>query len=799
MKFSGKRLLLGGVRILGVLLVLLLLLSLGLAGALWMSRARLDGTASLPGLGAEVAVERDALGVPTIEAATAADAIRALGFLHAQERFFEMDLLRRSGAGDLAELVGPAVLEADLVARRHEIQRRASDAVLRLDAEERGLLEAYTTGVNAGLEALRVRPPEYGLLRQKPRPWRPADSLTVLAAMAFSLQDPDGVQESMLGVMHRALSPAAFAFFAPLGTEWDAALDGSVVPPSPVPTPEEFTVPDPPSAGTAVAAPEGRREELPGSNAWAVHGSRTASGVALIADDMHLDLRLPNYWYRAVLRWREPGGRLRQYAGVTLPGSAYLVTGSNGDIAWGFTNAQVDETDIIELETDPSRPGQYRTPLGWKPFELRTETIPIAGKSPVQMPFTNTLWGPVVDPGITDGRMRVAHWIYHEPDAWRLRYGPLLRATNVAEALRLAPRTSNPVQNFVVGDREGNIGWTLIGPLPRRVGYDGRLPVSWADGTKRWSGLKAPPDYPRVMNPSEGLLWTANQRVDGSEAYRDAGDGFPDNGARAGQIRDDLRNLRQATPADLLAIQLDDRATFLDRWHHLLLKTLEHPTGTNAARFAEARPLVEDWGGRAVPASVGFRLVSGFRALVERRVREPVEQVCRRECPRFYLPGSQFERPLWTLLKQRPQHLLNRRYPSWDALLEDAASELMTTAQRHPGGLPAFTWGDRQRFQMRHPLSLAVPALGRWLDLAPEELPGAPSAMPRIQGSSFGASERFVVAAGRESEGIFHMPGGQSGHFLSPFYRAGHDAWAQGRPTPFLPGSTQHRLVLQPK
>ena len=787
-------------RLAGILVALVGVLVLVVLIALTSSRATLDGTCRVASLVGEVVVDRDDHGVPTIQATSQADAIRALGFLHGQERFFQMDLLRRTGAGDLAALVGPAVLDMDLLARRHDVRGHMTQAIRSLDPVERTLLEAYSEGVNAGLGALRVRPPEYLLLRQAPNPWQPADSLAVMAAMAFALQDPDGTQEAMLGVMHRTLSPAAFAFFAPRGTEWDAALDGSEFPTPPIPTPEEFTAPDPAPGpiASAVGIP-GRNEELPGSNGWAVGGTRTAHGGALVADDMHLDLRMPNYWYRAVIRWTDVGGRPRQLAGVTLPGMPYLVTGSNGEVAWAFTNAQVDETDLIELEIDPARPGRYRTPAGWKEFTVRTEEIPVAGASPRRVAFTNTIWGPVVDPGIRDGRLRAARWVYEESEAWQVRYAPLLRATNVAEVLTLASRNPIPVQNFVTGDRAGNIGWTLMGPLPRRVGWDGRLPVSWSDGSRRWAGLKSVPDYPRVFNPSEGLIWTANQRVDGSPAYVDTGDGFPDNGARARQIRDGLRSLTKATPADLLAIQLDDRGVFLDRWQHLLLKALEHPSGTNGPAFTAARARVEAWGGRAVPGSVGFRLVSGFREHVQRRVAEPVVLRCRNECPEFFIPSGQFEQPLWALVQERPVHLLNRRYSSWDALLEDAAAATVGAALEHPGGMAAFTWGDRQRFQMKHPLSLAVPALGRWLDMPTEELPGAPSAMPRIQGRGFGASERFSVGPGGESEGLFQMPGGQSGHFLSPYYRLGHEDWAKGRPKPFLAGASRNRLVLSPR
>ncbi|MCW5557128.1 MAG: penicillin acylase family protein [Verrucomicrobiae bacterium] len=769
------------------------------------SLPRLEGTQPLPGLGGPVTVARDAQGVPSIEAGSPEDAARALGFVHAQERFFQMDLLRRRGAGELAELIGPAALALDQRARAHEIRRRARDAEQRLRAEEQRWLDAYTQGVNAGLEALRIRPPEYLLLRQRPRAWQSDDSLAVMMAMAFVLQDADGLLESRLGVLRQSLSPAAFEFFAPRGTEWDAAVDDHREPPPSVPTPEEFTAPDPPDSQAPVAglAPGGAsaplREFSPGSNAWAVHGSRTRTGAALVADDMHLDLAMPNIWFRAVLQFPSGAGAPRRLSGVTLPGIPYLVTGSNGDIAWGFTNAQVDESDVIELETDAAaHSGQYLTPDGWKSFEVRVEQVPVAGANPVATSYTNTVWGPVMDLGIRDGRLRAVRWIYHEPGAWNIHSAAAADLADVGEAMRWAPQNAIPIQNLVVGDRRGNIGWTLTGPLPRRIGFDGRLPASWADGTRRWDGIKAPEQYPSVVNPPGGLLWTANQRVAGSPAYRDAGDGFPDNGARAGQIRDDLRTLRFASATDMLAIQLDDRATFFDRWQHLLLKTLERPTGTNAAAFDAIRPLVRNWGGRASPDSVGFRLVLGFRNQVEARVAEPVVQLCRPLCPEFFIPGSQFEQPLLTLLQERPPHLLNRRFASWEALLESAAGEVAAAAMQYPGGVNEFTWGRRQTFQMRHPISHAVPTLGRWLDLPAEELPGAPFFMPRIQGRDFGASERFSVSPGLESDGLFHMPGGQGGHFLSPYYRAGHQAWARGDATPFLPGPTRHRLVLKP-
>jgi len=241
-------------------------------GRLAGSLPQMDGERALPGLAATVAVERDALGVPTIRGASRLDVARATGFVHAQERFFQMDLLRRRGAGELAELLGPALVKVDRADRLHRFRAEAERIVAAADPADRALLDAYAQGVNRGLAALASPPFEYLLLRSTPRPWQAEDSVLVVFAMFFELQDSKGVRESTLGVMRDTLPPALFDFLAPRGSEWDAPLEGGPIPAPPIPGPEVIDLrrrPAPaPHAKAAFLAPlEAHEEDLAaGSN-----------------------------------------------------------------------------------------------------------------------------------------------------------------------------------------------------------------------------------------------------------------------------------------------------------------------------------------------------------------------------------------------------------------------------------------------------------------------------------------------------------------------------------------------------
>jgi penicillin amidase len=374
-------------------------------------------------------------------------------------------------------------------------------------------------------------------------------------------------------------------------------------------------------------------------------------------------------------------------------------------------------------------------------------------------------------------------------------------AGEVDAALALANTIGGPVQNFVCADAQGSIGWTLLGRLPARgAGYDPTVPSDWTQPDAGWRGFLAPERYPRVVNPPDGQIWTANNRVVGGEALALIGDGGPDRGARARQIRDGLAGLERATPRDMLAIQLDDRALFLDRWRELILAELDAEALAGRDDRAELRRLVASEAARASADSRGYPYLRRFHELVEERVFLALTAAARAtESPVELLVPRQFEEAAWRLVSERPMHLLDPRYASWREFLLTAIDDAATEVRRDcgTGGPDRCTWGARNAARIRHPLSAALPGLGRWLDMPVDPMAGD-NDMPRVHVSDFGASERFAVAPGHESEGILHMPGGQSGHPLSPYYCAGHDAWVRGEPTPFLPGPARHTLTLQP-
>src|SRR6185295_7647891 len=266
-------------------------------------------------------------------------------------------------------------------------------------------------------------------------------------------------------------------------------------------------------------------------------------------------------------------------------------------------------------------------------------------------------------------------------------------------------------------------------------------------------------------------------------------------GARARQIRDDLRALAQPSEQDMLAVQLDDRALLMARWQQLLLSLLTPDLLAKHPRAGEFRDTVAAWNGRASADSASYRLVHAFRTRVRETVFAAITAPCRKLDPKYAFEGfRQDEGALWKVVGERPPHLLNPRYPDWNAQLQAVALETIDYFTRNfDGPLEKRTWGERNTLLMRHPLSPALPWLAPWIDMDQSPLSGDRH-VPRVQSREDGASERFGVAPGRERDGYFEMPGGQSGHPLSPGYRAGHDAWLKGEPAPFLPGPAAHTL-----
>ena len=782
-----------------IALLSLVLLVLVLPTAWWLLRGslpKLEGELALAGLSAPVTLQRDALGVVTIDADNETDMARALGYVHAQERYFEMDLMRRTSAGELSELLGPIAVDLDKQRRVHRMRARVMANLDAFYGDKLAQLQAYTDGVNAGLDNLRTRPWPYLLLRQAPRRWELADSALAGYAMYFYLQDSDNTREFALWKIKSTVPPALFALLTHDGTQWDAPLFGAPRGNAVLPGADEvdlshLAVPD-----TKEIVPLSEKG-TPGSNNWAVSGALTADGRAIVANDMHLELRVPNIWFRARLRYadaRAPAGKV-DVSGFTLPGMPAVVVGSNGHVAWGLTNSYGDWADWAEL---PGCAGAISSCKGWKEFH---ERILVSGKDPVDFVVRETAWGPVMHE-TKDGHVLALRWTPQLPGSLRLSFADLAIAKDVAAAFAIADKSDIPAQNFVVADAAGKIGWRVIGGFPRRdAGCNGVDPERGVSVDPAVPGSCTPwmtdaTASPRLVDPPSYRLWTANNRTMDGAGLKLAGDSGYALGARAKQIRDDLFAKDRFTERDLLAIQLDDRALFLERWWELLQSEGKKNGQPALAALAKAG---NQWQGRATTDSVSYRIVRAWRLAVHTRIADgltaPAQAALGKD---FVMPNlPQLEGVVWPLLTERPANLLSRRFASWNALLEDAARQVRDDLSEQ-GPLEQRTWGEHNTAKICHPLAEAVPAMFKsGLCMPAEPLPGD-SAMPRVQGPSFGASERMVVSPGHEADGIIHMPAGQSGNPLSPFWRAGHDDWVHGRPTPFLPGKTEYMLTLKP-
>lgn len=522
-----------------LLTLLLCLLVAAVLGAWWYAQRVLpqtQGTLSLPGLQAPVQVRRDAHGIPTIEAASVADALFGLGVVHVQDRLWQMETHRRIGAGRLAEAFGEGALDADRFLRILGVRRVAAAQWARLQtapdgAAARDALRAYTAGVNAALAQLKARPPEFVLLQLQPEPWAPEDSLAWVIMMGLDLGanwqaealrlrlalalPKARIDELMPPYADEPVPPsmdyAAFYKSLGLGPTQKAALDGQL-------------------QRLLARAPEAEQEGL-GSNSWVLAPSRTTTGAPLLANDPHLKLSTPALWYFA--RLKAPG---LDVAGATLPGLPGVVVGQNASLAWGFTNTGPDVQDTYLERLHADDPQRYQTPDGWAAFETRQETIKVRGQPEVALTVRSTRHGPVISdaaaasglggPALAaaagqPGFVLALRWTGLDTDADPVgTVLGMMQAASVDAFIAAARRWATPVQNMAVADREGRIALFAPGRVPlRRPDNDlsGLAPAPGWDARYDWQGHLPADQMPLIRDPERGYIANANQKVVGPD------------------------------------------------------------------------------------------------------------------------------------------------------------------------------------------------------------------------------------------------------------------------------------------
>jgi len=710
-----------------------------------------DEGARLPGLRVEVTVDIDDRGVATIHAASVEDALRAQGWLTARDRAFQLEVLRRNASGRLAELFGSAALPLDRRHRLYGFARVAEAAVPLLPPSERGDLETLASGINAYFAAHRGRLGlEFALLRREPEPWRPADSLAVLLLMYEQLTDD---VEAQLGAEKLADLPESVrAFLLPRATADDVLL----VPDAPRLAPPALPVFEDSAAKTlprAARLETTEAEGVAGSNAFAVSGSLSASGRPILAGDPHLGHEMPAIWLP--MRFVVAG---RTSEGVTLPGLPALTIGRTDQVAWSFTNL---EGDVQDLYRERIEKGRARRRDGFEPVVERKETILIRGGAEETLVVRSTSNGPLLD-----GDLAV-RWTALDPANLRVPNADFLRALDEAAFLATFDRFTGPPQNVVWASASGSIGWRPAGLLPvRRAGTDGSVPYDASDPENAWRGYVPMEELPRVVDPPEGFVVTANQRTIGTSFGHVVSSDWGHPG-RARRIRDRLLEAKAAgtkmTRREAEAIQLDERSETMRRTAAALRPFLPDDLGR----------LLEGWDGTADAPTARYLVARALR----RAVRERALAAWGAPPVRWHLEGDNWN----DLLEADDAAFRTAGLGGRDAFLKGAADDAVAALEKRYGkGRSRWSWGEANRLSARHPLGY-VPGLSWLFDPPRPHQSGAPGT-PRAASPAFGQSLRWIVDWGEPDAATLVVPFGASGHVGSPHRFDQLPSWRAGDP-----------------
>ena len=732
-----------------------------------------DATVPLRCLDAPVEVIRDRFGIPHIYASSRTDLVRAQGYVHAQDRLFQMESVRRFAFGRLSEIAGARTLELDRLVRRMRLRWIAEREAAACDAETRTLLEAYCEGVNEFI-ANRRMPLELRLARVRPEPWTLTDVFAPGVVFALSLSSNFESEIARMRIVER------------VGQERARRLEPSYPGDAPV------IVSQPLVAGAEHAATVLREEAGSGaaSNSWVVAGSRTATGKPILANDPHLTLTVPCIWHIQHLSWE--GG---EAAGVTLAGVPVVVLGRNERVAWGMTTAIVDTQDLFVERLDPDDPHRYEVDGEWVEAEVVREEIRVRGRrKPVFEEVVVTRHGPVVtglEPGAREAL--ALRWSAHEPGESARATFDLMVAANIEEADAALDRFAGPPHNVLLADADGAIGYRLAGgPIPVRSSGHGLVPVPGWDSSAEWRGWIPQDELPRLRDPERGFIVTANNRIVGDEYEYFLGSEYL-NGYRAQRIEKLLGGFEEVSVDECRRMQLDQ----------LSLPGLE--LAGIAARYTsddplerEALDLLAGWDGElSADTAAGAVYAVLMRRLTDRAYAEL---------------GA--DRP--TLDRSRPAVLamLAARDDSffsdgrtWDDVFRAALTE---TVRELGPDTRAWRWGDLHQIRFRHALA-NVPGLRRVFSRGPYAAGGDSdtvllliAAIDEPQGYSVGPSMRAVFDLGDPRGSRIIVAPGQSGHVTSRHYDDLIEPWREGELLPLamardhVESLAESRLVLTP-
>jgi penicillin amidase len=788
---------------------------------------QLDGSISLSGLQQEVTVDRDGWGVPHVRAASVEDAAEAQGYVMAQDRLWQMDLLRRATRGQLSEILGPRTLQTDEDFRILGLGRAADREVTLLDPERRKVIEAYARGVNQFIGQHEGNLPlEFSLLRYKPQPWKPADTLAISGYMYRTLTDTWERKLNRAIVTERAGSDRAKDLFSQ-----ESSLDHFVIGDPNVPndgSQRSATDPDEDdddeiqpdtvikaevnerSSGARLgsgtfdltsaliqaserfldASPGDIREGI-GSNNWVVSGAHTATGKPLLANDTHLTLRIPPIWYEVHLT--APGWNVKGFA---LPGAPMVVIGHNDRIAWGFTNNQADVQDLYIETFNPLSPTEYRVNGKWVKAQIIDETIQVKGQADKHLQVVVTRHGPILRR--EGSRAYAMRWTATEPGGLSssANYNWLGKARNWKEFRDIMKRVWGPAQNGVYADVEGNIGYIMAARVPIRKKGHGEVPVPGDTDDYEWTGYIPFEQLPQALNPESGFIATANASVVGPNYKPYLTDRW-DDPYRTARIYDLLHDRHDLRVEDMVKVQADTYSypdAFLAEQLLAAAKTVR-PKDPRAQQLIDG---LKDWNGIADGSSPQVSFLEATRGAALELLLEPF---LGKDTRLYQWRNATF---LQKIVTDRPAKWLPGQYKNYDELLAAAADAAVSRlAERSKSGrVTDWKWGRFNSLEMLHPLGREG-VLRKFLSIADKPQSGTAYTVYRAS-KDLGPAMRFVANPANWEESIILVPAGQSGQRGSSHYSDQFPYWYEGKPmfAPFSDAAEakakKHTLTLKP-
>jgi penicillin amidase len=868
----------------------------------WIARSplpRLDGSVAVPGISSKIRVVRDGRGVPTIEAATLEDLFFAQGYVTAQDRLWEMDMMRRAAAGELSEVIGKDTVKMDREERILGLRLAAEAAEKNISARDRSYFDAYARGVNAFLESHRDRLSlEFRLLKYTPRPWTVTDCLLVGARMVQDLnhysnppamtrekilaklgpeltadlyvnsswrdrpptevrrmndepaanrsdqEDDDDEEVDPTGGAGRITSafpgadrpvhgiqPGRHAPHGLKGVGENSVSSTSLQPDSPeldssAPLSQalkrfaRLARPSGARFSSAIESPSGAGYSddsfRPGSNNWVVSGQHTVSGKPLLSNDMHLDHQMPNLWFAAHLR--VSGGSF-DVAGVTLPGVPFVIVGHNQRIGWGFTNVgPTVEDDFIE---EFNAQGQYKTPAGWVEPEHRQETIHVKGQPDLVFDVVTTRHGPIITELLPGETRKIAlRWTLQDGEG--LVFFDVNSARNWNEFRQAFSAFDAPGQNVMYADVDGHIGYQATGRVPIRAAGDGSLPVSGSDDAHEWKGWIPYDDLPRVYDPPEGILATANGRIT-PNGYQYSISTEWEAPWRTDRIYRVLESGKKFAPADMLALQMDVSSTYDRFCADKFVYAIDH-AASGSARVKQAADILRDWDGRMSADSAAPTIETKARQELARLLLEP-KLGAAASGPNLSAQSGELNwnsyhwamSSVWleNVLTKQPARWLPPGYSDYGSLLTAAVENVVRqnrpvadkASEDHslaPSDLSQWKWGENYPVEIDHLVLGQLPLIGRFTGPGLHPLSGSNYTVKAV-GRGFGPSERLTLDFQNFDESTLNLVTGESGIFLSPYYMDQWAAWYGGRtfPFPFSGAAVEqqraHEMTLVPR